>query len=263
MGNAKIYGADLSVVGALLAEPARAAMLTALWGGVALPASELAMRAGVTPSTTSIHLNRLLDAGWITVERHGRHRYYRLASSDISQMLERIAGVAPLAPVRSFNAHQATQSLRIARSCYDHLAGELGVAITDTLLTQGILIVDGTAIHISDHGKTFLQAHGVTLPSSMSRRTYARFCLDWSERRDHLAGALGAALLTTWLNQRWVERTQQSRALRLTPSGIEQLAIWGVHWPPVTTRVQQPPNTPSHTNFSSGSGVGQSHSQPL
>lgn len=232
MSEAKIYGADVSVVGSLLAEPARAAMLTALWGGVALPASELAMRAGITPSTASTHLNRLLDAGWITVERRGRHRYFRLASSDIAQMLESIAGVAPLAPVRSLNAHQATQSLRIARSCYDHLAGELGVALTDALLAQGILTNDGTTVHISTHGTIFLQAHGVILPPPTSRRTYARFCLDWSERRDHLAGALGASLLTAWIDQRWVERTAQSRALRLTPSGIEQLAVWGVQWSP-------------------------------
>jgi DNA-binding transcriptional ArsR family regulator len=231
MSDAQIYGADLSVVGALLAEPARAAMLTALWGGVALPASELAMRAGVTPSTASTHLNRLLDARWITVERHGRHRYFRLASSDIAQMLETLACVAPIAPVRSLNAHQATESLRIARSCYDHLAGELGVALTAALLAQGVLIGDGTAVHLSDHGKAFLQTHSVTLPPSSSRRAYARFCLDWSERRDHLAGALGAAILTTWVTQRWLERTTQSRALRLTPAGIEQLAAWGVPWP--------------------------------
>lgn len=231
MSNTKIYGADVSVVGALLAEPARAAILTALWGGVALPASELAMRAGVTPSTASTHLNRLLDARWITVERRGRHRYFRMASSDIAHMLESLAYVAPTAPVRSLNAHQATQSLRTARSCYDHLAGELGVALTDALLAQGILIGDGTALHVSDHGKTFLQAHGVTLPPPTSRRTYARFCLDWSERRDHLAGAVGASLLTAWLAQQWVERTAHSRALRLTPSGIEQLAVWGVPWP--------------------------------
>lgn len=231
MSDAKIYGADVSVVGALLAEPARAAMLLALWGGVALPASELAARAGVTPSTASTHLNRLLDAGWLTVERHGRHRYFRLASSEIAQTLESLARVAPLAPVRSFNAHQATESLRIARSCYDHLAGELGVALTDALLAQGFLTNDGATVHVSAHGKAFLQAHGVALPPPAARRTYARFCLDWSERRDHLAGALGAALLTTWIDQRWVERTTQSRALRLTPSGIEQLALWGVRWP--------------------------------
>lgn len=231
MGDAKIYGADLSTVGALLAEPARAAMLTALWGGVALPASELAMRAGITPSTASTHLNRLLDARWITVERHGRHRYFRLASSDIAQMLESLACIAPLAPVRAFNAHQATQSLRIARSCYDHFAGQLGVALTDALRAQEMLIGDDTALRVSDHGKAFLQAHGVLLPPETSRRAYARFCLDWSERRDHLAGALGAAILTTWITQRWVQRTSQSRALQLTPSGIEQLPVWGVQWP--------------------------------
>lgn len=196
-----------------------------------MPASELAMRAGVTPSTASTHLNRLLDARWIAVERRGRHRYFRLASSEIAQMLESLACIAPVAPVRSFNAHQATQSLRIARSCYDHLAGELGVALTDALLAQGVLIGDDTAVHISEHGKAYLQAHGVMLPSPSSRRTYARFCLDWSERRHHLAGALGSALLTTWVTRRWVEPTTQSRALRLTPAGIEQLDAWGVRWP--------------------------------
>lgn len=232
MTDAKIYGADVSVVGALLAEPARAAILTALWGGVALPASELAQRASVTPSTASTHLNRLLNAQWVAVERRGRHRYFRLASSDIAQMLEHLAHIAPVAPVRSFKAHHVTQSLRLARSCYDHLAGELAVALTDALLAQGVLISDDTAVRVSDHGKTFLQAHGVTLPPVTSRRTYARFCLDWSERRDHLAGAVGASLMTAWIAQRWVERTRESRALRLTPSGVEQLAVWGVQWSP-------------------------------
>jgi DNA-binding transcriptional ArsR family regulator len=231
-GTPEMHGVDLSAVGALLAEPARAAILLALAGGVALPASELAQRAGVTPSTTSTHLARLLSVGWVAVERHGRNRYYRLASPLVATVLEQLARVAPPIPVRSLRGQQQNDALRLARSCYDHLAGKLGVALADALVRQDVLRVQGSDFVLTPQGKTFLRQHGVDVPeATRRRRAFARRCLDWSERRDHLAGALGAALFATWTARGWIARQADSRAVRLTPLGVAQLPAWGVAWP--------------------------------
>src|SRR5919202_1164606 len=231
-GPPKMHGVDLSAVGALLAEPARAAILLALAGGVALPASELAQRAGVTPSTTSTHLARLLSVGWVAVERHGRHRYYRLASPQVAAVLEHLACVAPVVPVRSLRAQQQNDALRLARSCYDHLAGKLGVALADALVQQDVLRVEGSDFVLMPQGAMFLRQHGVDVPeATRRRRALARRCLDWSERRDHLAGALGAAVFATWTARGWVVRQADSRAVRLTSVGLAQLPGWGLAWP--------------------------------
>ncbi len=224
-------GVDLSVVGALLADPARAAILAALLGGVAVPAGELAHVASVTPSTTSIHLAKLLDAGWVTVERRGRHRYYRLGSAEIATVLEQIAWIAPPIPVQSLRGRQQTDALRLARSCYDHLAGQVGVALTDALVSRDALRVEGSDFALTPEGAAFLRARGVDVPPVTGRRAFARRCLDWSERRDHLAGALGAAVFAAWETQGWVERRESGRALRLTPAGVAQLPVWDVTWP--------------------------------
>lgn len=227
-----LHGADISAAGAVLAEPARAAILLALSGGVGLPASELARHAGVTPSTTSTHLARLLEIGWVTVERYGRHRYYRLASPRIAAALEGLASVVPAAPARSLKGQQQNDTLRTARSCYDHLAGRLGVALTDALVQRDALRLDGSDYALSEGGAAFLRERGVEVPVVAPRtRAFARRCLDWSERRDHLAGALGAAVLAAWLGQGWVERQEGGRTLRLTSHGLAQLPAWGVTWP--------------------------------
>jgi len=225
------HGVDLSAVGALLADPARTAILTALLGGVAVPAGELAQVAGVTPSTASIHLARLLEVGWVAVERRGRHRYYRLASARVATVLEQIARVAPPVPVRSLRGRQQTDALRLARSCYDHLAGQVGVALTDALVERDALRVEGSDFALTPAGATFLRERGVDVPAPTGRRAFARRCLDWSERRDHLAGALGTAVLAAWETQGWVARRERSRALRLTPAGVAQLPLWGAVWP--------------------------------
>jgi len=231
-----MQGVNLSAVGALLADPARAAILAALLGGVAVPAGELAQIAGVTPSTTSIHLARLLAAGWVAVERRGRHRYYRLASAGVATVLEQIARVAPTPPVRSLRGRQQTDALRLARSCYDHLAGQMGVALTDALLDRDVLRVESSDFALTPAGAMFLRERGVDVPAAPGRRAFARRCLDWSERRDHLAGALGTAVFAAWETQGWVARRERSRALRLTPAGVAQLPVWGVTWPLGETR---------------------------
>jgi DNA-binding transcriptional ArsR family regulator len=232
--TATLSGVDLSAVGALLADPARTAILVALWGGVAMPAGDLAHVAGVTPSTASIHLVRLLDAGWVVVERRGRHRYYRLASARVATLLEQVAQVAPAIPVRSFRGRQETDDLRRARSCYDHMAGQIGVALTDALIKRGVLRVQGLDFALTRSGAAFLGDRGVDVPAPSTRRAFARRCLDWSERRDHLAGALGAAVFAAWETRGWVVRRAGSRALRLTAEGVAQLPEWGVPWPPAT-----------------------------
>lgn len=236
MKNAStIQGTDLSAVGAVLADPARATILMALWGGVALPASELARCAGVMPSTASAHLARLLAVEWVAVERRGRHRYYRLASAQVATLLEDVARVAPAAPVHSLQGRHQTDALRVARSCYDHLAGQVGVALTDALVAREALRVEGSDFALTAHGAVFLSERGVTVPTPTRHRSYARCCLDWSERRDHLAGTLGTAVFAAWERHGWVQRQAHSRALNLTSAGITQLAAWGVPWPPKET----------------------------
>jgi DNA-binding transcriptional ArsR family regulator len=223
-----VHGVDISAVGALLADPARTAILVALLGGTAVPAGDLAHMAGVTPSTASIHLAKLLEVGWVAVEQRGRHRYYRLASAQVAVLLEQMALVAPPIPVRSLRGQEQTAALRTARSCYDHLAGKIGVALTAAMMERDAIRVAGSDFALTPTGAAFLIERGVDVPTPSTRRAFARRCLDWSERRDHLAGALGAAVFAAWETHGWVTRQEGSRAIRLTSSGIAQLPTWGV-----------------------------------
>jgi len=229
---------DISKVGALLADPARAAIIVALCGEHALPASELAERAGISASTTSTHLTKLMEAGWVELEQHGRHHYYRLTSPQVAKLLEQAMSVAParsaLKPESEHTHHQHQHGdLRLARTCYDHLAGKLGAALTDTLVQQGVLEVAGKDFTLTGHSHAMLKDLGVDVAvAAKQRRAFARRCLDWTERRDHLGGALGAAICATWLEHSWVQRQEQSRALCVTPVGEAQLQSWGITWAP-------------------------------
>ncbi len=227
---------DISKVGALLADPARAAIIVALCGEHALPASELAERARISASTTSIHLTKLMEAGWVELARYGRHHYYRLTSPQVAKLLEQAMSVAParsaLKPESEHTHHQHQHGdLRLARTCYDHLAGKLGVALTDTLVQQGVLEAVDKDFILTGHSHAMLKDLGVDVAvAAKQRRAFARRCLDWTERRDHLGGALGAAICTTWLEQGWVQRQEQSRALCVTSVGEVQLRNWGITW---------------------------------
>jgi len=229
---------DISKVGALLADPTRAAIIVALCGEHALPASELAECAGISASTTSIHLTKLMEAGWIELEQHGRHHYYRLSSPQITKLLEQAMSVVPtrttLKPESERTHPQHGQGdLRLARTCYDHLAGKLGVALTDALIQQGVLEAAGKDFILTCHSHAMLKDLGVDVGvAAKQRRAFARCCLDWTERRDHLGGALGAAICTAWLERGWVQRQEQSRALCLTLVGEAQLQSWGITWAP-------------------------------
>jgi DNA-binding transcriptional ArsR family regulator len=210
----------IAAFGSLIADPVRASMLWALVDGRALPASELAARAGTSRSNASGHLARLVDSQLVSVARSGRHRYYRLAEPGVASALEAAAVVAQQPPPRSLREHDRRESIRFARSCYDHLAGTVAVAIAESLERQGAIVRDDDSYEITPAGHGLFLDLGVDLASATGRRrALARSCLDWSERRYHLAGAVGAALLSSTLDHGWFDRLPATRALRLTDTG--------------------------------------------
>src|SRR4051794_4814591 len=220
-----VVDGDVAAAAELVGHPARAAMLGALMDDRGLPATELAAAAGVTAPTASSHLARLLDGRLVTVERHGRHRYYRLAGHEVAEAVEALARIAPPGPAPAPVAKSTAGELRAARTCYDHLAGVLGVALADALQGDGTLERRDRAFTLSADGEARLRALGVDLDAVRGqRRAFARACLDWSERRDHVAGALGAALLRRLLELGWIERDDRSRAVRVTAAGRTGLA---------------------------------------
>lgn len=210
----------IAEVAAAVGEPARAAMLAALMDGRALTATELAEVAAIMPQTASGHLARLAAVGLITADKQGRHRYHRLASAEVARMIEsvmQIAGDISLArPLPRIGPRDA--ALRRARTCYDHLAGALGISIADALRASGAVEIDGDAAVLTEVGQAQMQALGILAPAR-STRPVCRPCLDWSERRPHLAGALGAAICSHALDQAWVRRRAGTRALEITPAG--------------------------------------------
>jgi DNA-binding transcriptional ArsR family regulator len=253
---------SLAPAAALMADRARAAMLTALLGGRALAAGELARLAGVQPSTASAHLSRLLDGGLVTVTSRGRQRYYSLAGHEVAAAIEALSQLGPIPPVRTLRQSRQAAALAGARTCYDHLAGRAGVALLDGLLARGFLCATpipgeppttahpaGTpptstppptstrpgnghtatghpaAFDVTPDGTAALAACGVdTQALRRSRRRFAVSCLDWTERRAHLGGALGAALTARMLQLGWIERGASRRSVRVTSAGQSGLA---------------------------------------
>jgi DNA-binding transcriptional ArsR family regulator len=218
--------ATFARVAALAGDPARAGMLHALMDGRALTASELAGVAGITAQTASSHLARMTDAGLLTVEKQGRHRYHRLASPDVARMMETIMQVAStLEPPRKISVGPRDVALRAARTCYDHLAGRLGVALADALVAGGQVELAKDGGLMTDAGVALLRQLGIDVDPMVRRSTSARGrvlcrpCLDWSERRPHLAGAVGAALCSLSLANGWIRRIDGTRAVAVTPKG--------------------------------------------
>lgn len=213
-------GNAIAAAAALIGDAARANILSALMGGRALTAGELAWHAGVSAQTASGHLGKLTDSQLIAVEKQGRHRYYRIASPEIAQVIEALSVVAAAGPKRHRPTGPKDEALRAARTCYDHMAGRLGVALADALQEGGhIVIADGAGI-VTERGFGFLRDFGLELGTkSGSRRPFCRTCLDWSERRPHLAGIVGAALQDRLLALDWIARVPDSRALTITPAG--------------------------------------------
>lgn len=220
----------IATIAALIGDPARANILSALMGGQALTAGELSWHAGVGAATTSGHLAKMSEAGLLAMERQGRHRYYRLASPDIAQAMESLMAVAAAGPRRHRPPGPKDEALRTARTCYDHLAGRLGTKLADRLNERGFVILgDGGAL-VTDDGRDFLGGLGLAIPDAGRRhRPLCRVCLDWSERRHHLAGRLGAALLTCSLERGWIARSPDSRAVTITDAGSREYAtIFGI-----------------------------------
>lgn len=217
---------DLAGTARLIGDPARAAMLDALMTGTALPAGELARAAGITAATASGHLAKLRRAGLVDVLPAGRHRYYRLASADVGRALEALAMVSPARPVRSLRASRTSAALAYARTCYDHLAGTLGVAIHDALVANDALRPGADGYALTAAGERWLAGLGADLGAARSaRRAFAFPCLDATQRRPHLAGALGASLCRCLLTRGWlVRRRPGERAVRVTEAGWSGLA---------------------------------------
>jgi DNA-binding transcriptional ArsR family regulator len=209
---------DVAALGALIGDPARARMLTALMSGTALTATELALEADVAPSTASSHLAKLTEARLLTIEKQGRHRYFRLSDEEIAEMIEGLMEVTAQRG-RARRTGPSDPSLRFARVCYDHLAGELGVWMFDQLKQRSVLS-GRDALVISSSGEEFLDRLGVDVAQlSSARRPLCRTCVDWSERRHHLSGAVGAAILQRIFTLRWARRETGSRAVVFSSSG--------------------------------------------
>ncbi len=222
---------SIAEVAALIGDPARANMLMALMSGQALTAGELAVAAGVSAQTTSGHLAKLMESRLVKLERQqGRHRYFRLASPEAAQALEVLSSLAAEGPKRYRPPGPKDAALRYARSCYDHLAGQLGVALADSFHARELVVMAEGAASVTDEGRRFFSDAGIDLAGNRSTRPLCRTCLDWSERRPHLAGRLGAAILTHALDQQWLTRVSASRALSLTRKGqSEFVARFGLN----------------------------------
>jgi DNA-binding transcriptional ArsR family regulator len=242
---------DIASAAALFAEPSRARILMALDDGRALPASVLAAEARVSAQAASAQLAKLTAAGLIQVERSGRHRYYRLADPDVAAVLEALAHLSPVQPVRSLRQHTRAAALRNARTCYDHLAGRLGVQVTQALVAADALTttdgVPDTRRRPGDRISSQLQEHPYRLgPTAVdvfsalgvppeqlaqtgdgtvvgSNRQLLRFCMDWSEQRHHLAGRLGADMLAAFVGAGWIVRQPGHRAVAVSPAGLREL----------------------------------------
>jgi len=209
---------DIACIATVIGDRARAAMLSALHEGAPLPGGELARRAGIGSSTASEHLARLVGAGLVRAERRGRHRFYSLAGDEVARAWEALAVIAPPKEVRTLRAAAVGAALVEARTCYDHLAGRLGVAVTEALVAAGALDDRGGGLTLGGE-RGPLADLGVEVEELRSRRPLVLRCLDWSERRPHVAGALGAAIASSCLERGWIERLPSTRAVRVTDAG--------------------------------------------
>jgi len=221
-------GPDIAGVAALVGDPARANMLTALLSGRALTASELAQEAGITPQTASSHLAKLESGGLIEPEKQGRHRYYRLSDPDVADVLERLAGLAARTGHMRVRTGPKEPALRRARICYDHLAGDLGVQMLDSMTAQALVRQTKQVIELTAEGERFLAESLQISPDMLAhpRRPVCKACLDWSERRHHLAGTLGAAMMARFTELKWAARDEApgSRVVNFSRTGEKRFA---------------------------------------
>lgn len=213
-------GPDISRIATLIGDPARAHILQALMAGNALTSSELAAEAGITAATVSSHLGKLQEAGLIAVAQQGRHRYWRLIDHEVAEMLEALTGIAAQIGHLRTRTGPKEPALRKARICYDHLAGDYGVRLYEALKKRKVFTVAEDGLQLSNFGRKFCGEFGIDLdPLEQGRRPICRDCLDWSVRKSHLAGSLGAAMLTRIQALGWARREKDSRVIAFTPPG--------------------------------------------
>lgn len=211
---------NVARVAALVSEDSRAAILTALMDGRLHPAGELAYMARIKPQTASFHLSKMVSANVVTVLKQGRHRYYGVQSPEVAQVLETLLSIAPPVKIKSLSQASEDKAMRFARTCYDHLAGNLGIQLTDSLIKEGIIFEEENEFVVTEKGEKFFKDFHIELEMvKKKRRSFAHKCLDWSERRYHLAGALGNALLERLLVLKWVHRVPNTRSIKITSEG--------------------------------------------
>lgn len=216
-------GPDISRIASLIGDPARANMLTALLSGKALTATELSQEAGVTLQTASSHLKQLTEGGLLDVRKQGRHRYFALAHDDVADVLERLMGLAAGSGHSRTRTGPRDEELRKARVCYNHLAGSLGIQMYDGFVSRGFLKPSEADLNLTETGAAFVSDFGIDLEALRKRKSpLCKECLDWSERRSHLAGSLGRALLTRFEQLGWAHRVDGTRIIRFTSQGKKQ-----------------------------------------
>ncbi|MEJ6405171.1 ArsR/SmtB family transcription factor [Yoonia sp. 2307UL14-13] len=216
-------GPDIAHIAALIGDPARANMLTALMSGKALTVSELAEEAGVTIQTASSHLSKLDGGGLLRPRKQGRHKYFSLAGDEVAHVLEGLMGLAAGAGHLRKRTGPKDAELRQARVCYNHLAGDMGTQMFDSMMAEGHITLDGDDLTLTDTGALFAAKFEIDLDAlRKARAPLCRECLDWSERRSHLAGSLGRAFLTRFEEKRWAKRDQKTRVVSFSPSGIKE-----------------------------------------
>ncbi|SLN74458.1 ArsR/SmtB family transcription factor [Ruegeria meonggei] len=216
-------GPDIAHIAALIGDPARANMLTALMSGKALTVSELAEEAGVTIQTASSHLSKLDDGGLLRPRKQGRHKYFALASDEVAHVLEGLMGLAAGSGYLRKRTGPRDAELRLARVCYNHLAGDMGTQMFDSLVERGHLVLDGEELELTEAGVAFATGFEIDIESlRKARAPVCRECLDWSERRSHLAGSLGRAFLGRFEELSWAKRDQKTRVVTFTRNGAEK-----------------------------------------
>ncbi|MBS4190391.1 helix-turn-helix transcriptional regulator [Bacillus sp. FJAT-49705] len=211
---------NVAEIAFLLGEKSRATILISLMDGRFHTASELAYMAAITPQTASFHLSKLIEASLVNVDKQGRHRYYQLANEEVARILESFLAISPPPEVRSLKQSSQVKLLREARTCYDHLAGKLGVGLTESMLNTGYLEKEERNFVVTPKGEQFFTDFGIDLGQlKRKRRSFSHACLDWSERHHHLAGALGNELMKHFLDLSWIVQVPSIRAVKVTDKG--------------------------------------------
>jgi DNA-binding transcriptional ArsR family regulator len=215
---------EFKQIAGLIGDPTRASIMWALLDGKAFTATELAIVAATTPQNISMHLAKLVQADLLNVENQGRHRYYKYARKEVAYAIEAMANLLPPASLKSPAEKESNSAIKHCRTCYDHLAGKVGVAVTDSLLKQKILVENNNQFEVSVKGEKWFAAFDIDADElKQQRRSFLRPCLDWSERRHHMAGSLAAAFLNKMIERDWFRTTKNSRALIVTGKGQKKL----------------------------------------